>query len=169
MSNDTSLETTLETNTSSDAVKQEQNEKFFGNKNNSINKNTSESVGSNDFSSAYTSDYSWGSYFEGIGLIVVLLIAMYALLWFLRKKGNGSFIPLPSRFTRNDLRIEAQLPLGPKKTLYVVKYLNKRLLIGTGEDSISLITEDYIFENDENTENPKEFKEVVTHFTEKNT
>ena len=38
--------------------------------------------------------------------------------------------------------MEAQMPLGPKKGLMVVRFLNKRLLLGVTEHQISLITEE---------------------------
>jgi Flagellar biogenesis protein len=36
----------------------------------------------------------------------------------------------------------AQLPLGPRKGLMVVRFLNKRLLLGVTEQQISLLTEE---------------------------
>ena len=38
--------------------------------------------------------------------------------------------------------MEAQLPLGPRKGLMVVRFLNKRLLLGVTEQQISLLTEE---------------------------
>ncbi len=74
-----------------------------------------------------------------------------------------------SSFSRQDLKVEAQLPLAPKKTLYVVKYLNKRLLIGSTDSSLTLLSEDYIIpeavsENDTNSSRPEADKESVKAF-----
>ncbi len=114
-------------------------------------------------------DYSLGNYLSGIGLVVVMLGFLYALLWFLRKYGKGNFLPMASKISRNDLRLEAQLPLGPKKTLYVVRYFDKRILLGATDSQITHLSEDYILdENDENSTQIKQenFKEVVEHFTD---
>ncbi len=114
-------------------------------------------------------DYSLGNYLSGIGLVVVMLAFLYALLWFLRKYGKGNFLPIASKISRNDLRLEAQLPLGPKKTLYVVRYLNKRILLGATDSQITHLSEDYILDEDDDNSAPvnqENFKEVVEHFTD---
>ncbi len=113
--------------------------------------------------------FSWGSYMSSLGLIMLMLFFLYAILWFMRKYGKGNFVPKTSNFTRSDLRLEAQLPLGSKKTLYVVKYLNKRLLIGASDTSVTLLSEDYVFPNEEAEENIKNFEETVKSFTEEDT
>ncbi len=128
--------------------------KFFPN---ADEQNMQESIILTDSSEG--SVFTWGGYFQSIALMFFMLFLLYSILWFMKKKGKGTFLPLPSKFTRNDLRVEAQLPLAHKKTLYVVKYLNKRLLIGASENSINLITEDFIFPDEEIEENETSAKE----------
>ncbi len=155
-------------------------EKFFKDTDAQVQENQESMTAPNN---ASVSPFSWGGYFEAIGLVFLMLFVMYAFLLFLKKKGKGTFLPMPSNFSRADLRVEAQLQLAPKKTLYVVKYLNKRLLIGSSDQNLSLLTEDFVFEDedenvktDENKElsaeknkDTKKFKAIVERFTEKNT
>ncbi len=96
-----------------------------------------------DFTSSLTMDY-----FSGIGILLFMLFGLYFILWTMRKYGKGKFIPLASSITRDELRVEARLPLDVKKTLYVVKYKDKHLLIGGTEQSLSLLSSDNCFDDD---------------------
>lgn len=84
-------------------------------------------------------EFSWSGYFEAIGIMLLLLAALWGVLWLIRKYAKFRFIPAPGSFPRNGLRIESQLPLGPRKGLFVVRFLNERLLLGVTDQSITLL------------------------------
>ncbi len=85
--------------------------------------------------------FTWGGYFQSIGILLLLLAALWGLVWLLRRYGRFNFIPKPGAFPHNGLRMEAQLPLGPRKGLTVVRFLDKRLLLGVTEHQITLLQE----------------------------
>ncbi|MBQ7739270.1 MAG: flagellar biosynthetic protein FliO [Desulfovibrionaceae bacterium] len=90
--------------------------------------------------SVYVPNYSMTSYFQGLGLLFLIL----ALLWFgvriLKRYGRFNFLPRPSNLPKDALQLEAQLPIGPRKGLMVVRFLQKRLLLGVTDQQISLLT-----------------------------
>ncbi len=88
------------------------------------------------------STFSWGGYIQALGILAVLLGALWFGTWALRKYGKFNFLPRPGALPRGALVMEAQLPLGPRKGLMVVRFLNKRLLLGVTEQQISLLTEE---------------------------
>lgn len=102
--------------------------------------------------------FSWGGYFQAIGVLFLLLAALWAGMWFLRKYGKFNFIPKPGMLPRDALRLEAQLPLGPRKGLMVVRFLNKRLLLGVTDHQITLLTESDAQHEQNNT---MEFKDIL--------
>ncbi len=85
--------------------------------------------------------FSWGGYFYGIGALFLLLAVLWGVLWLMRRSGKFRFMPSPGGFPRDALRMEAQLPLGPRKGLVVVRFLNKRLLLGLSDQHITLLSE----------------------------
>ncbi len=107
--------------------------------------------------------FTWGGYFQSIGILMILLAALWVVVWFLRKYGRFNFIPRPGSFPHDGLRLEAQLPLGPKKGLAVVRFLNKRLLVGITDQQITLLQE--VKDNDDSME----FKELMEKFHEQDT
>lgn len=102
--------------------------------------------------------FSWGGYFQAIGVLFLLLAALWAGVWLLRKYSKFNFIPKPGMLPRDALRLEAQLPLGPRKGLMVVRFLNKRLLLGVTDHQITLLTESDAH-HDQN--NSLEFKDIL--------
>lgn len=88
----------------------------------------------------YVPTYSMSNYFQGLGLLFLIL----ALLWFavrlLKRYGRFGFMPRSSDLPKDALRLEAQLPIGPRKGLMVVRFLQKRLLLGVTEQQISVLT-----------------------------
>lgn len=102
--------------------------------------------------------FSWGGYFQAIGVLFLLLAFLWAGLWFIRKYGKFNFIPRPGSLPRNALRLEAQLPLGPRKGLMVVRFLNRRLLLGVTDHQITLLTES---DEHHDTTNILEFKDIL--------
>lgn len=88
------------------------------------------------------SAFSWSGYFQAIGILCLLLGALWFAVWCIRRYGKFNFLPRPGSLPKDSLVMEAQMPLGPKKGLMVVRFLNKRLLLGVTEHQISLITEE---------------------------
>lgn len=85
--------------------------------------------------------FTWSGYFQAIGMLLLLLGALWGLVWVVRKYGKFNFLPQPGALPRHALRLEAQLPLGPKRGLMVVRFLNKRLLLGVTDHQITLLQE----------------------------
>ncbi len=85
--------------------------------------------------------FNWSGYFQAIGSLALLLAVLWLVVWILRKYGRFNFIPRPGTFPKDGLRLETQLPLGPRKGLMVVRFLDKRLLLGVTEHQITLLKE----------------------------
>ncbi len=83
--------------------------------------------------------FTWGGYFQALGVLLLLLALLWGLLWLLRKYGKFRFMPTGNTFPRAGLQLETQLPLGPRKGLMVVRYLDERLLLGVTEHNITLL------------------------------
>lgn len=90
--------------------------------------------------------FSWSGYLEAVGLLFLLLAVLWLVLWCMRRFGKFSFLPRPGALPRDALVMEAQMPLGPRKGLMVVRFLNRRLLLGVTEHQVSLLTESPIDE-----------------------
>lgn len=103
------------------------------------------------------SSFSWGGYFQAIGILCLLLAALWFGVWLLRKYGRFNFLPKPGALPKGALMMEAQMPLGPRKGLMVVRFLNRRLLLGVTEHQISLLTED----NSHNERPAKKFQDIM--------
>lgn len=92
-------------------------------------------------------DVGWSGYFQALGAIF-LIIAVLAGGFFLLKRfgpramGGGVF-------GRGTLQLEAQLPLGPRRSVAVVRFLNKRLVLGVTDSNITLLTETETGHDDE--------------------
>jgi flagellar protein FliO/FliZ len=86
--------------------------------------------------------FSWSGYIQAVGVLFLLVGLLWLALWAVRRHG-GLFRAVPGAggFSRDDLRLEAQLPVGPRKGLMVVRFLNKRLLLGVTDQQITLLTE----------------------------
>lgn len=85
--------------------------------------------------------FTWSGYFQAIAFMVLLLFVLWGALWALRRYGKFRFLPTPGALPRDALCMEAQLPLGPRKGLMVVRFLDKRLLLGVTEQHITLLKE----------------------------
>lgn len=101
-------------------------------------------------------EFSWSSYIQGLGLLFLLLACLWIGVRMLRRYGRFSFIPRPDDLPKDALRMEAQMPLGPRKGLMVVRFLGQRLLLGVTDHEIRLLTKEYIME-----EEKKEFEELM--------
>ncbi len=84
------------------------------------------------------SQYSFGSYIKALSILCLAVAALWFALWLFRRYGKR-FSPMLSGVDRNVLRVEAQLPLGPRRGLVVVRFEDERLLLGVTEQHISYL------------------------------
>ena len=80
--------------------------------------------------------FSMGGYVKALGILCLAVAALWLGLRLVRHFGK-SFGPLRAGLERDALRIEGQLPLGPRRGLMVVRFKNERLLLGVTEHHIS--------------------------------
>lgn len=85
---------------------------------------------------------NWSSYAQAVGVLFLLLAVLWLAVWLARRFGRFSFLPRPGALPRDALVMEAQMPLGPRKGLMVVRFLNRRLLLGVTDQQITLLTEE---------------------------
>ncbi len=104
--------------------------------------NIGTNIATNPVAANAQSAFSWGGYFQALGILCILLALLWFAVWCIRRYGKFNFIPRPGALPKDALIMEAQMPLGPKKGLMVVRFLNRRLLLGVTEHQISLITEE---------------------------
>lgn len=90
---------------------------------------------------AIQAGFSWSGYLQAIGILCLLLAALWFAVWAIRRYGKFNFLPRPGALPKDALIMEAQMPIGPKKGLMVVRFLDKRLLLGVSDHQISLLTE----------------------------
>lgn len=99
----------------------------------------------------------WSSYIQAVGILFLLLAILWLAVWLLRRFGRFNFLPRNDALPRNALVMEAQLPLGPRKGLMVVRFLNKRLLLGVTDQQITLLTEEHA----QNEETKNGFQQIM--------
>lgn len=95
-------------------------------------------------SSLGQTSFNWGGYVQAVGILCLLLAALWFVLWLVRRYGRFNFLPRPGALPRGALAMEAQMPLGPRKGLMVVRFLNTRLLLGVTEQQICLLKEEKV-------------------------
>lgn len=83
---------------------------------------------------------SWSGYFEALAILCFILALLWALLWLFRRRGNSGGL---FNSATPGMRIENRLALGPKKWILVVRYLDRRLVLGVTDEHIRLLTELY--------------------------
>lgn len=88
------------------------------------------------------SSFSWGGYIQAVGILFLFLALLWLAVWLVRRYGRFNFLPRPGALPRGALAMEAQMPLGPRKGLMVVRFLNRRLLLGVTDQQITLLTEE---------------------------
>ncbi|MGE9986353.1 flagellar biosynthetic protein FliO [Desulfovibrio sp. SGI.169] len=88
------------------------------------------------------SAFSWGGYIQAVGILFLFLALLWLAVWLVRRYGRFNFLPRPGALPRGALVMEAQMPLGPRKGLMVVRFLNRRLLLGVTDQRITLLTEE---------------------------
>ncbi|MEZ0575694.1 flagellar biosynthetic protein FliO [Halodesulfovibrio aestuarii] len=102
----------------------------------------------------------WGSYIQAIGILLLLLGGLYGLLWFVKKVGmNKGF--RGKKGGKLTLDIEERFHLAPKKQLVVVRFLNKRLLLGVTDHQINLLSETETEDDSSDSSDTKEFKKIM--------
>lgn len=101
--------------------------------------------------------FSMSGYIQALGVLFLFLALLWAAVWLVRRYGRFNFLPRPGALPRDALVMEAQMPLGPRKGLMVVRFLNRRLLLGVTDHRISLLTE----EKAHHEPSGKDFKQIM--------
>lgn len=91
-------------------------------------------------SATNTPSTTWGNYFQGLGIMLLLLFAFWYILKLMRKYGNGRFLPNQKLLPRDSMYLEGQIPLGQGKSVVIVKVLDERLILGVTEKNINLLS-----------------------------
>ncbi len=73
-----------------------------------------------------------------MGWLFVILALVLGLLYLLKRFGHKAGLSMAGG---HDLKILGQLGLGPKRSLVVVRFLNKILVLGVTDTQINLVTE----------------------------
>lgn len=106
--------------------------------------------------------FGLGNYFQGIGLMLLLLFVFWYILKLMRKYGNGRFLPNQKLLPRDSMYLEGQLPLGQGKSILIVKVLDERLVLGVTEKNINLLSKT-------GTNHAETFEELMQQVPFKNT
>jgi len=106
--------------------------------------------------------FSWGSYFQAIAVMFLLLGVLWLGLHLLRRSGKFSFFQNTANFSRTALSIESQIALAPKKSLVMVRFLNNHILLGVTEHNITFLKEVPIHDDQHERiqENPLSTKDI---------
>lgn len=97
---------------------------------------------------------SWANYFQALAFLFLIVALLAFFLWFLKRKGGLKLLT-----KQGSLTLESRLPLGPKKSLVVVRFLNKRVLLGVTDQQITLLTE--LNDDEHDTADVADFKTVL--------
>lgn len=106
--------------------------------------------------------FSWGGYFQALAVLFLIVAVLFTALWFLRRKGGIKLLT-----GHGNLLVESRMSLGPKKQLVVVRFLNKRVLLGVTDQRITMLTElptdeDHTEQDDTVPANAADFKAHLT-------
>ncbi len=82
-----------------------------------------------------------------VGGLFLVLGLLFLLLYLLKRYGHKAGL---TRRLSSDLVLMGQLALGPRKSVVVVRYLNKEMVLGVTDNSITLLTERH-HDHDEST------------------
>jgi len=85
-------------------------------------------------------EFSWVGYVQAIAAMVLVLLVLWGVVWLLRRSGRFPGMPRAT-LPKGSLFVEGQLNIAPRKGLVVVRFLNKRLLLGVTEQQICMLTE----------------------------
>lgn len=78
---------------------------------------------------------AWWNMTGGLLLLLGLLLVAF---WLLKRYGPKAGLGM---FKRGGLTLEGQLALGPRKSVVLVRFLNKVLVLGVTESQINLLTQ----------------------------
>lgn len=106
--------------------------------------------------------FGWGNYFQGLGIMLLLLFVFWYILKLMRKYGNGRFLPNQKLLPRDSMYLEGQLPLGQGKSILIVRVLDERLVLGVTEKNINLLSKT-------GTNHAETFEELMQQVPFKNT
>lgn len=79
-----------------------------------------------------------------VGGLFLVLGLLFLLLYLLKRYGHKAGL---TRQLSSDLKLVAQMALGPRKSVVVVRYLNKDMVLGVTDSSITLLTETHHDQN----------------------
>ena len=100
------------------------------------------------------SDYGLAGTAVHMALALLLVLAViFAAYWLLRRYGGKWGIGPAGR--GGMLRLLAHLSLGPRKSIVVVRFMHKNLVLGVTEHNITLLTEETA--DDDDTTAPNSF------------
>lgn len=80
----------------------------------------------------------FGDFITVAASLLLLLGVLYAGFWLLKRFGPRSALLGGGR---GPLKMEGHLALGPRRSVVVVRFLNKRLVLGVTDHSINLLHE----------------------------
>ena len=86
--------------------------------------------------------------FSVAGVLMLMLGVLFAAFWILKRYGHKAGLGM---LTNPTLKMEARLPLGPKKQVVVLRYRDKHLVLGVTDQNITLLTETDITDDDQDT------------------
>lgn len=72
------------------------------------------------------------------GVLCLMLAFIFGGFWVIKRYGHRAGLGVLSK---SQLKMEGQLALGPKKYVVVVRFLNKRMVLGVTDSNINLLTE----------------------------
>lgn len=72
------------------------------------------------------------------GALFLVLALLFLILFLLKRYGHKTGL---MRQFSSDLQVLGQISLGPRKSVVVVRYLNKVMVLGVTDSSITLLTE----------------------------
>lgn len=82
-----------------------------------------------------------GAWVTMVGALLLILAAMFAGFYILRRFGHKAGLGIMSR---SDMVMEGQMGLGPRKSIVVVRHHNKRMVLGVTDNNINLLSEEYL-------------------------
>lgn len=78
---------------------------------------------------------NWSLLLRSIGSLALVLALIFALAWIFRRYVK----PQAWKWGAGGIRVQQQLPLGPRKKILVVECEGRRFLVGVGGDQITAI------------------------------
>jgi flagellar protein FliO/FliZ len=102
--------------------------------------------------------WSWSGYFEALALICFLLALLWLLMRFVSKRGGAPGLLLSAR----GLHVESRLALGPRKWVFLLRCLDRRLLIGVTDHAITMLADLETRDNappEQTTSEPSEYSD----------